>query len=115
MAASDCVFCQIVAGKIPSEKLFEDEEIIVFKDISPKAPTHVLVVPKKHLPSLSDAGQADEGLLGRLVLVAKKIAGEEGLAGKGFRVVVNNGLEAGQEVDHLHVHVLGGRKMGAMG
>lgn len=115
MIVSDCVFCQIVAGKIPSEKLFEDEEIIAFRDISPKAPSHILVVPKKHLSSLASVGRADESLLGRLMIAAKRVAEDEGLASKGFRVVVNSGLEAGQEVDHLHVHVLGGRKMGVMG
>ena len=111
----DCVFCQIVVGSILSDPVFENEEIIAFRDINPKAPTHILVVPKKHIPSLASVMPEDEGLLGRMLLVARQIAEDEGLTGTGFRVIINNGLEAGQEVDHIHIHLLGGRKLGVMG
>ena len=106
---SDCVFCRIVAGEIPSKKVFEDDRIFAFEDISPKAPTHVLVVPREHIARLSDASPARETLLGALASRAAAIARERGLSD--FRVVVNNGEGAGQTVFHLHFHLLGGRSM----
>jgi histidine triad (HIT) family protein len=106
----DCIFCKIVAGTIPAKKVREDELILAFHDIEPKAPKHILVIPKKHLVSLADATAADEALLGRLLLTAGEIAREEGL-GKGYRIVISTGPEGGQTVDHLHVHLLGGRQM----
>ncbi|MFY9746626.1 MAG: histidine triad nucleotide-binding protein [Acidobacteriaceae bacterium] len=106
----DCIFCKIVAGSIPSKKVREDESLVAFHDIDPKAPTHILVIPKKHVASLADAKKADEALLGRLLIAAAEIAREHGLA-KGFRVVISTGAEGGQTVDHLHLHVLGGRQM----
>jgi histidine triad (HIT) family protein len=106
----DCIFCKIVAGTIPAKKIREDELVLAFHDIEPKAPTHILVIPKKHLVSLADATAADEALLGRLLLTAGEIAREEGL-GKGYRIVISTGPEGGQTVDHLHVHLLGGRQM----
>jgi histidine triad (HIT) family protein len=99
-----------VAGTIPAKKVREDELILAFHDIEPKAPKHILVIPKKHLVSLADATAADEALLGRLLLTAGEIAREEGL-GKGYRIVISTGPEGGQTVDHLHVHLLGGRQM----
>jgi histidine triad (HIT) family protein len=99
-----------VAGTIPAKKIREDELVLAFHDIEPKAPTHILVIPKKHLVSLADATAADEALLGRLLLTAGEIAREEGL-GKGYRIVISTGPEGGQTVDHLHVHLLGGRQM----
>ena len=106
----DCIFCKIVAGTIPAKKVREDELILAFHDIEPKAPKHILVIPKKHLVSLADATAADEALLGRLLLTAGEIAREEGLV-KGYRIVISTGPEGGQTVDHLHVHLLGGRQM----
>ena len=105
-----CLFCKIVAGEIPSKKVFEDELAYAFRDINPQAPTHVLVVPRKHITSLAEASHEDRDLLGYLHLVAAQIAGKEGLT-KGFRTVINIGPDGGQTVDHLHVHLLGGRSM----
>jgi histidine triad (HIT) family protein len=106
----DCIFCKIVAGAIPSKKVRDDETLLAFHDIEPKAPTHILVIPKKHVASLADAKKADEALLGRLLIAAAEIAREQGLA-NGFRVVISTGAEGGQTVDHLHLHVMGGRQM----
>lgn len=106
---SDCIFCRIVAGEIPSTKVFEDDRIFAFEDISPKAPTHVIVVPREHISRLSDTSPADEALLGALASRAAAIARDRGLSD--FRVVVNNGEGAGQSVFHLHFHLLGGRAM----
>lgn len=106
----DCIFCRIVAGQIPAKKVKEDSEWLAFHDIDPKAPTHILVIPKKHLASLAHAEPADQALLGRLLLAAAEVAREQGL-GKGYRVVVSTGPEGGQTVDHLHLHVMGGRQM----
>ena len=107
---SDCIFCRIVAGEIPSKKVFEDDRIVAFEDVAPKAPTHVLVVPRRHLARLSDASSDDEALLGALASRAAAIARDRGLSD--FRLVVNNGEGAGQSVFHLHFHLLGGRGMG---
>lgn len=106
---SDCIFCRIVAGEIPSKKVYEDETVFAFEDIAPKAPTHVLVVPRRHVEKLADVGPADAGLLGALAERAAAIAKERGLSD--FRLVANNGEGAGQSVFHLHFHLLGGRPM----
>lgn len=106
----DCIFCKIAAGSIPSKKVREDEDLLAFHDIDPKAPTHILVIPKKHIASLAEAKPGDEALLGRLLLAASEIAREQGL-GKGYRVVISTGPEGGQTVGHIHAHVLGGRQM----
>ena len=111
----DCVFCQIIAGKIPSEILYRDEEVIAFRDINPAAPTHLLIVPKKHIPSLVHLSQADLPLVGHMVNVADQLAKEEGISENGYRLVINCGKDAGQEVPHLHMHLLGGRKLSRMG
>jgi histidine triad (HIT) family protein len=105
-----CLFCRIIAGEIPSKMVFEDEVTYAFRDINPQAPTHVLVVPRKHIASLAEATADDEGLLGYLHLIAARIADSEGL-GNGFRTVINTGPDGGQTVDHVHVHLLGGRSM----
>ena len=103
----DCIFCKIANKEIPSEITYENEDVISFKDINPKAPIHFLVVPKKHVASLAEIADSDEPLLGNLILTAKKIAEEKGL--KGYKLVINVGREGGQVVDHLHIHLLGGK------
>ena len=102
----DCIFCKIVAGQIPSKKAYEDEDVLVFHDIHPIAPVHLLLVPKQHVASLSECGEQHQALLGRLLLLAPKLAAEQGL--DGFRTMINTGRSGGQEVFHLHVHVFGG-------
>jgi histidine triad (HIT) family protein len=106
------IFAKIIAGEIPSEKLYEDEHVVAFRDIQPQAPVHVLVVPRKPLVSVADAGIEDAELLGRLLLAAAKVARSLGLEDDGYRLVTNIGEYGGQSVFHLHVHLLGGRKMG---
>jgi len=105
-----CLFCKIIEGESPSTAVYQDELVYAFADINPKAPVHVLIVPREHIGSLSEAdtGVAKRALLGHLLCVAAKIAREKGLA-NGYRVVVNTGPDAGQSVDHLHLHLLGGR------
>jgi len=107
----NCLFCKIVAGQIPSGKIYEDDELVAFKDIHPAAPVHFLIVPKEHMESLADTDARHEMLLGRILLLAPRLAKEQGCGDMpegGFRVVINNGREGGQEVFHLHVHVMGG-------
>ena len=106
-----CIFCKIVAGEIPSNKVHEDDDVFAFHDLSPQAPTHVLVVPRKHISSLDEAGDADQALLGRILLTTKQLARELGVS-SGYRVVNNCGAPAGQSVFHIHFHLLGGRPMG---
>lgn len=112
MSDDACLFCRIVDGEIPADVVHETERVLAFRDIDPKAPTHVLVIPRKHLPSLGDAEDGDGALLGELMLVARDVARSEGIADSGFRAVTNVGDEGGQEIQHLHVHVLGGRQLG---
>lgn len=109
--APSCIFCDIVAGKIDAKKVFVDPEVLAFHDRAAAAPVHVLVIPNRHVPSLSASEPADALLLGRLLQVAKHVARDLGLLSKGYRVVINDGVDAGQTVPHLHVHVLGGRAM----
>lgn len=106
----DCLFCRIAAGEIPADRIHEDDEVIAFRDINPRAPTHVLVIPRRHLPDAQHLTDADAGLLGRLFGVMRSLAGEAGL-GSGYRIVTNVGPDAGQSVPHLHFHLLGGRTM----
>jgi len=106
--AEDCLFCKIGAKKIPSKIVYEDDEVFAFEDISPQAPTHILVCPRKHFESLTEAGPEDQAVLGKLQLVAGKLARERNLL-EGYRTVLNNGRGAGQSVFHLHLHLLGGR------
>jgi len=106
----DCIFCKIVAGTIPSKKIYEDEQVYAFADIDPKAPVHILVVPRRHIASLAETTPEDGLLLGRLLVLASEIAQANSLD-KGFRVVANTGPDGGQTVDHLHLHILGGRQM----
>ncbi len=107
---SDCLFCKIAAGQIPAKVVMQEDEIVAFEDINPKAPVHLLVIPKKHISSLSDAS-GDQALLGRLLDAAARVARVKGIAESGFRVVANTGRNGGQTVFHLHLHVLGGRPM----
>ena len=110
MSATDsCLFCRIVRREIPASIVWEDEHALAFRDVDAKAPTHVLVIPKRHFASLNEA--PDAALLGHMVLAAREIAEGEGIAQSGYRVVLNTGPDAGQTVFHLHVHLLGGRKM----
>jgi len=109
--SDDCIFCKIVAGDIPSNKVHEDDEVVAFHDISPKAPTHILVIPRRHIASLDETSEGDAGLLGRMMLVSRKLARDQGLASRGYRVVTNCGDEGGQAVQHIHLHLLGGRRM----
>jgi histidine triad (HIT) family protein len=106
--SSDCLFCRIARKEIPSKIVYEDADVFAFEDISPQAPTHILICPKKHFASLHEAGAEDQSVLGKLQLVAARLARERNLL-EGYRTVVNNGRGAGQSVFHLHVHLLGGR------
>lgn len=105
---ADCLFCKIITGDIPAEKVYEDEEFLGFKDIAPKAPVHILVIPKKHIASLEELQEEDALLMGRLQLVLQKIARDQGLTGSGYRIINNCGRDAGQVVFHIHYHLLGG-------
>ena len=107
----DCIFCQIVDGKIPSDIVYQDEEVIAFRDINPVAPTHLLIIPKKHIPSLTHLAEAETPLIGHMVKVANQLARKEGIAESGYRLVINSGKQGGQLVPHLHMHLLGGRRL----
>ena len=106
---SDCIFCKIVSGDIPSTKIYEDEQVIAFRDINPQAPSHILVVPKRHIPGVNDLAEPDEALVGHVYGVIARLVRELGIAESGYRVVVNSGENGQQSVPHLHFHVLGGR------
>ena len=106
--AMNCIFCQIIEGCIPSTAVYQDEQSYAFADIDPKAPVHVLIVPREHIASLAEAGKDHPALLGHLLWVAAEIARDKGLS-NGYRTVINTGRDAGQTVDHIHVHLLGGR------
>ena len=108
----NCVFCKIIKGEIPSTKVYEDEDILAFNDINPAAPIHILVIPKKHIESLAHMQKEDEAIVGKIYGVINKIAEEKGFKDNGYRVIVNCGKDAGQEVMHLHFHVLAGAKFG---
>lgn len=108
---SDCLFCKIIAGDIPADKLFEDDHVLAFKDISPQAPSHFIVIPKKHIVAPSTLEEEDDALMGKLFRAGSHVANDLGLDGH-FRIVINNGKKAGQVVFHMHLHFLGGRKLG---
>lgn len=112
MGKPDCVFCKIVDGAMPSDVVASTDRAIAFRDVAPKAPVHVLVIPRKHVASLGAAEDGHEGLLGHLLRLARDVARQEGVAESGFRVVLNTGGDGGQTVHHLHAHVLGGRPLG---
>ncbi len=109
MKDESCIFCKIVAGDIESEQVYEDDRCLAFKDLSPQAPVHILVIPKDHIASLAKAEQEHKETLGHLLLTAGAIARDEGIAEDGYRVVINTNADGGQTVFHLHVHLLGGR------
>ncbi len=106
-----CLFCKIIKGEIPADKVYEDGELIGIEDINPQAPVHILLIPKKHMSRSLDAREEDKGLIGSLFIAANKVAEEKGIAESGFRLVVNCNSDAGQAVFHIHFHLLGGRKM----
>ena len=105
------IFKKIIDKEIPADIVYEDDLCLAFKDIDPKAPTHILIIPKKEIPSMAEASQDDEGLLGHLLITASRIAKDQGISDSGYRLVANTNNEGGQEVYHLHIHLLGGRQM----
>ncbi len=109
---STCIFCRIVEGSIPAKVVYQDEHTLAFDDITPQAPVHTLVIPKRHVVAVQGLGEEDQALLGRLLLTCRKVAIDKGLAEPGYRIVTNTGRDGGQSVFHLHFHVLGGRPLG---
>lgn len=109
---TDCLFCKIVAGEIPSTKVYEDEELLAFRDIAPKAPVHILIIPKKHIASLAEVKPEDAPLLAKIQILARLLAEQEGILESGFRLLTNSGRDSGQEVAHLHYHLVGGGQLG---
>jgi len=109
---TDCIFCKIAAGEIPAAKLYDDGEVLAFRDINPEAPVHLLVIPRRHIATLNDLTEADAALIGRLYLAAKRVADEAGVAESGYRTVINCNRDAGQIVFHVHLHLLAGRELG---
>lgn len=107
----DCIFCNIVAGKIPSDIIYQDEEVIAFRDINPQSPVHLLVIPRKHFTSLTDLTEEEKPLMGHMITIANQLAKDEGIADTGYRLVINCGRQGGQLVPHLHLHVMGGRQL----
>ena len=107
----DCVFCRIVAGEIPADILYQDEEVIAFRDINPVAPTHLLIIPRKHIPSLAHLPDAETPLIGHMAKIANQLAKEAGIFESGYRLAISCGEQGGQEVPHLHMHLVGGRKL----
>ncbi len=107
----ECVFCRIVAGELPSDTLYQDEQIMAFRDINPLTPTHVLIIPKRHINSLADLSDDEAQIIGHMAEAANQLARQEGIARKGYRLVVSSGEDGGQVVPHLHMHLLGGRRL----
>ena len=113
--SSDCLFCKILNKEIPGDVVYEDDELFAFNDISPQAPTHVLIIPKIHIATVNDLTEAESGLIGRMILCAKALAAEKGFAESGYRLVLNCNAEGGQTVFHIHLHLMGGRQLRALG
>ncbi len=107
----DCIFCQIVSGEVPTDIVYQDEEVIAFHDIKPQAPVHLIIIPRRHIPSLVHLSEADLSLVGDMVGIANQLAKREGVADSGYRLVINCGEEGGQLVPHLHLHLIGGRRL----
>ena len=111
----DCIFCRIVIGDLPSSLVYSDDEVVAFEDVTPVAPVHVLVVPVQHVGALAGVDESAEPLLGRMLTIAERIAAERGVGQSGHRLIINQGVDAGQIVEHLHLHLVGGRTLGALG
>lgn len=111
MTEQDCLFCKILAGDIPADVIYESDSAIAFRDVNPKAPVHVLIIPRKHIATINDLDSSDEAMVGSMIMAAKEIAYDEGLADDGYRVVMNCNQAAGQSVFHIHMHMLGGRTL----
>ncbi len=109
---SDCIFCKIAAGEIPADTLYDDGEVLIFRDINPEAPVHLLVIPRRHIATLNDLSEVDAALIGRLYLAGQQVATELGVAESGYRTVINCNRDAGQIVFHVHMHLLAGRELG---
>ena len=109
---ADCIFCKMVNGEIQPDVVYEDEDVLAFRDANPTAPTHVLVIPKQHIATTNDLDEESAGIVGKLYLAAKQVAGNDGIAERGYRMVMNCNPAAGQSVYHIHLHLLGGRSMG---
>jgi histidine triad (HIT) family protein len=112
LGQSNCIFCRVAAGDIEAKLVREDEDTVAFRDMNPQAPTHVLIIPRRHIPAVSALSAEDADIVGKLFLAAKDVAREAGVEAGGYRLVMNNGADAGQSVDHIHLHVLGGRHLG---
>jgi len=108
----DCIFCQIIKGELPSQKVYENERILAFRDINPVAPVHILIIPKKHIDSFADLKEEDIELYGELILATKEVARKEGILNSGFRLISNSGSDGGQLVSHLHLQLIGGKPLG---
>ena len=108
---SECIFCKMADGEIRPDVVYQDDQVLAFRDLNPQAPTHVLVIPRRHIGTLNELGPADTELIGRLFLAAREVARAEGIAERGYRTLINCNAEAGQSVFHVHLHVLGGRRM----
>jgi len=113
--SEDCIFCKIASGEIKTDLLYGDDEVVAFRDINPRAPTHILVIPRDHIPSLNETTPENKRLLGHMVNVASALARSEKVDSSGFRLLINSGADAGQEVPHLHLHLLGGDKLAPIG
>lgn len=108
---SDCLFCKILDGEIPCDKVFENDHVIAFRDVNPQAPTHVLVIPRKHISTINDLTSDDKNIVGEMMLAAQEVAKQEGIEESGYRLIMNCNEGAGQTVFHIHLHILGGRRM----
>lgn len=108
---TDCIFCKIIADEIPSDRLYQDGRVTAFRDINPIAPTHILIVPNRHIASINELTKTDEQLVGQLFTTARQLAEQEGIQESGYRLIINTGKDGGQEVQHLHLHLIGGHKM----
>jgi histidine triad (HIT) family protein len=113
--AEECLFCKMASGEMDVSKLYDDPEVFAIRDINPRAPVHFMVIPKRHIPSVAEVQENDGPLLGRMFRVANEVASQEGIAGSGYRFAFNYGRDGGQTIGHLHMHVLGGRRLGAEG
>ena len=107
----ECIFCRIVSGEVPGDIVYQDEELLAFRDIHPQASTHILIIPKSHIASMTDLTEEHQSLMGRLILLAKDLAEKEGISASGYRLSVSTGADGGQLVPHIHFHLLGGRKL----